>query len=103
MEILSESGDDLLALWSAKQTWLRVEVVSGNVAFWFSGVVVSYSNVEIVIGKDTDQLSISTFFATCRIFRPPGGNPSTPSRADYGHVVQIVTDGGAQCTIYEPA
>jgi len=101
MEIQAPGNGDLLAHWKRNHTFLRVEVVGANVALSFTGVLVRHSPTEIVVCRNSDELSISTFFGTCSVNEGPVDPDLQGFWKTYRRVVQVTTDGGAQCHIYE--
>ncbi|MGH9752314.1 MAG: hypothetical protein ACREA2_05970 [Blastocatellia bacterium] len=101
MSVFNDNGVDLLELWEREKTFLRAEVIGGNISLWFTGVVARRSVSELVLARDSDELSISLFFESYKIFEPSVRGSADPVWERYKRVVQITTDGGAQCTLYE--
>ncbi|NQD36090.1 hypothetical protein HPT27_03575 [Permianibacter sp. IMCC34836] len=101
MEIHAPGNEDLLARWKRNHTFLRVEVVGANVALSFTGVLERYSPTEIVVSRNSDELSISTFCGAYSINEGPIEPDPEGFWQTYRRVVQVTTDGGAQCHIYE--
>ena len=99
MQLLVD-GQDLCEKWLATGAFIRAEVVGANVSLSFTGVLSRFSTVEIVLARNSDELSISTFFGSYQVFEPHEGADSG-SWGRYVRVVQITTDGGAQCHLYE--
>jgi hypothetical protein len=104
VRILARDGADLAALWLRERTRLRVEIVGGHVFVALHGVVAAESNIELVIAHgDGDEASISLFCCTHRVIEPTPEEAATEAWRGVSRVVQIQTDGGAQCTIAELA
>ena len=101
MQILAANKEDLLARWSRDHTFLRVEAIGANIALSFTGTLVRYSSIELVFGRNSDELSVSTFFGTYRVSEGPAEPDASGFWHTYRRVVQVNTDGGAQCHIYE--
>ena len=101
MKISTSDTSDLLDYWHHEKTHLRAEIIGGHVSFWFTGTVARYSTVELVLARDFDELSISLFSGTFNVFEPSSKKPPVDGWSSFKRVVQIATDGGAQCTIYE--
>ncbi len=101
MKISSATESDILGLWLRNQAFVRAEIVGGNVSLSFTGVVASYSETELVLSRPPDQMSISLFYGKHSIFEPAADAEHGAGWEPYRRVVQITTDGGAQCTLYE--
>jgi hypothetical protein len=101
MHISVPSENNLLAYWQREKILLRAEVVGANVSLWFTGIVARHSTVELVLARDSDELSISLFCGAHKVFEPQSKENPIEGWASFKRVVQITTDGGAQCTIYE--
>lgn len=104
MRLLDAAGTDLGALWLRDGTRLRVEIVGAHVFVALHGVVTSLSLTELVVANGGgDEASISLFGGTCRVIEPTRAEAATEAWRGVRRVVQIHTDGGAQCTIAELA
>lgn len=101
MHILSADNEDLIARWSRDRTFLRVEAVGANIALSFTGVLLRHSPTELVFGRNSDELSVSTFFGRHSLTEGPAEPDESGFWQTYRRVVQVNTDGGAQCHIYE--
>jgi len=100
MQIISDDGENVLEQWLKCKTLLRVEVVGAPISLSFTGILVRFSLTEIVVARNADELSISTFCGACRMFCPTEQQVSESFWQQYRRVVQVTTDGGAQCHIY---
>lgn len=101
MNVYDDNGVDLLELWERERAFVRAEVIGAHISLSFTGVVARHSTVELVLARDSDELSISLFFGSYNIFEPSVVGSSEPAWEHYKRVVQINTDGGGQCTLYE--
>jgi hypothetical protein len=101
MNVLNDNGVNLLELWEREKTFVRAEVIGANISLWFTGVVVRRSTIELVLARDSDELSISLFCGNYKVFEPSVRGSAEAAWERYKRVVQITTDGGAQCTLYE--
>lgn len=101
MDVEAGNGE-ILRRWQAERSVLDVEITVGHVWMRFTGRVTSVSNIELVLSHPQGELSISLFFAGAKLIEPRDG-----SQADYWktyrRALQISTDGGAVCTISDPA
>ncbi len=98
MNVLNQNGVDLLELWEREKTSVRAEVIAANISLSFTGQVVRHSTIELVLTRGYDEMSISLFCGSYEVFEPSIGKGAS---ARYRRVVQITTDGGGQCTLYE--
>ncbi len=98
MQISSATEQDILRLWLRESVFVRAEAVGANIGLSFTGVVARYSAAELVLSRSPDEMSISLLGGKCSVFEP-GQNAEGWER--YRRIVQIITDGGAQCTLYE--
>jgi hypothetical protein len=101
MNVLNDNGIDLLELWEREKTFVRTEVIGASISLWFTGVVAKRSMSELVLARDSDELSISLFCGSYKVFEPSVRGAAEPPWDRYKRVVQFTTDGGAQCTLYE--
>jgi hypothetical protein len=101
MKVVAKDGTDLLAFWKQESTLLRVELISGHVFVSFTGTVFDYTNIELVISRDLDEMSISLFCGKFNLIELSPESANEEIWQKYVRVVQIVTDAGAQCTIHE--
>ena len=101
MDILEREGNSLLARWKSERTPLRVELLSGNVSTSLHGIVAEFSSIEVVIVGETGRLSASLFFAEYKLLYGKASAETHPQWAGRYPVLQILTDGGAHCTLYE--
>jgi hypothetical protein len=101
MNVRDNNGVDLFELWERERTFVRADVIGTNIGLSFTGVVARHSTVELVLARESDELSISLFFGTYKVFEPSASDSPEPAWAHYRRVVQLTTDGGGQCTLYE--
>ncbi len=101
MKIVTKDGEDLLEFWHGNRSTLQAEIIGGHVALTFTGNLARYNTVEIVLARGSDELSISTFCGSYRVLPAPAQAEPAGFWQRYRRGVQIDTDGGAQCTIFE--
>lgn len=93
----------LFERWKCEKRLLRAEVISGNISLTFTGVVKNYSLTELRLARDEDELSISLFCGQYTYIGAIDGTEEAKQyfAENYECVMQITTDAGASCTIYE--
>lgn len=101
MKISSITESDILGFWLREKIFVRAEIVGANVSLSFTGTVAKYSGTELVLSRQPDEMSISLFCGTYNVFEPSADQDISTGWAPYRRVVQITTDGGAQCTLFE--
>ena len=101
MRIITRDGSDLVDRWFREQAAVRVEVIAGNIAASLTGVVEQYSSTEILVVRGADRISVSLFCGKYDLIEPAVPSEPNPSWRGMYPIVQIVTDGGASCTLYE--
>jgi hypothetical protein len=102
MKILARDGTDVLDRWQREATPLAVEIVGAHVFVSFRATVASHSRIEIVLTMaEGGEASISLFGGTANVLEPTREEAAQPAWREIARVVQIHTDGGAQCTLVE--
>ncbi len=98
--IHDREGRNLLQIWKSQRRKIRAEFCAGNISVWFTGNVESYSEVELVLSRGGDQMSISLFCATYRVVEPDG-NANGMNWRGIARVAIVTTDADTSCTLYE--
>ncbi len=101
MDICSNQGENILQRWFDRQCLIRAELISGNVSLSFTGTVARFNNIEVVLQREIDEMSVSLFAASCKVMEPRQGQEAEGPWKFYRLIVQIQTDGGAQCVLHE--
>jgi hypothetical protein len=100
MEIIAD-GENLLNVWKRNHTVIYVEITVGHVSMKFTGQLVHYSGIELILSQTEGELSISLFCGKYRVFEPSDDNLTSEHWIKYRRTIQITTDGGAVCTLHE--
>ncbi len=100
MMIRDREGRNLLQIWKSQRRKIRAEFVAGNISVWFTGYVESYSEIELVLARGADQISVSLFCASHNVIEPDGNANGTNWRG-ISRVVVVRTDANTACTLYE--
>lgn len=100
MTIRDREGRNLLQIWKSQRRKIRAEFSAGNISVWFTGYVESYSEIELVLARGSDQISISLFCASSRVIEPDGTTNGTNWRG-ISRVAVVTTDANTACTLYE--
>ncbi|GAA4441620.1 hypothetical protein [Bremerella cremea] len=100
MIIRDREGRNLAQVWKSQRRAIRAEFSAGNISVWFTGYVESYSETEIVLARDSDQVSISLFCANFRVIEPDGSSSGIQWQG-FSRVVVITTDANTACTLCE--
>jgi hypothetical protein len=93
--------EQIFQQWLLNKTPVRAEVVGGHVSLWFTGTVSRCAMTNLVLERGTDELSISLFCCKYRLVEPPANIEPEGAWQQYRRIVQVQTDGGASCTLYE--
>ena len=97
----AEAGKgEILQRWQAERSVLDVEITVGHVWMRFTGRITYLCTTELVLSHEDGELSISLFCAGAKRIEPREGSQAEYWKK-YAQVLQVLTDGGAVCTISE--
>lgn len=97
---LEAGNGQILKRWHAERCVLDVEITVGHVSMCFTGRVTYVSATELVVAHPEGELSVSLFCAGSKRIEPKEGSAAEHWKK-YRQVLQVITDGGAVCTISE--
>lgn len=89
-----------LQRWQSNRSVLEIEITVGHVWMQFTGRITHLRATEMVMAHESGELSISLFCANANLIEP-SGQVNHKSWKQFASVMQIETDGGANCTIQD--